>query len=117
MATKPKVEYTKPTSQLDLEARLSAEDEGMKPLFPTQNPTGEPTEDGYLGTDAVYQNYANDTEKPLAAEEGADQLAEEAAEDAYGDGSEAPSEEVQKKYDEDVNVHAKMVDASTSDEK
>jgi hypothetical protein len=122
---KPKVEYTKPTSQLDLEARLGedAEDEKLgTPLFPLKNPDLDPTEDGDVGTDPVYQNYANETDAPLAAEGGADQLAEEAAQDAYGD-AEGVNEAVQKKYDEDVNVHVQGADEppasveTTSDEK
>ena len=107
MAAKQKVEYTKPTSQLDLEARLDSEDDEKlgTPLFPMKNPDLEPTKDGYVGTDPVYQNFANDTEKPLAADGGADQLAEEAAQDAYGDAEES-NEAVKKTYDEEVNVHA-----------
>lgn len=119
MAGKPKVEYTKPTSQLDLEARLdSDEDEALgTPLFPMKNPDLDPTEEGYVGTDPVYQNFANETDKPLAADGGADQLAEEAAQDAYGD-AEGTNEAVQKTYDEDVNVHTQGADETpSSDEK
>jgi hypothetical protein len=41
------------------------------------------TDEGYVGVDPVYQNYANDTDKPLAAEEGPDQAAEDAFHEAY----------------------------------
>lgn len=99
--SKEKATYSKPTSQVDLEARLKADAEETSPPprkkgedfdapgpFNVQgavNPDGEPTEDGYVGTDKIYQNYANETDAPLQADEGADKLAEEAFADAFGD--------------------------------
>jgi hypothetical protein len=99
---KPKVEYSKPTSQVDLEARLTADAEETSPAprrkgedydapgpFELQgalNPDGEPTDEGYIGTDVIYQNYAEDTHKPLQADGGPDELAEQAFADAFGDG-------------------------------
>lgn len=44
---------------------------------------GVVTEEGYVGTDPIYQNYAEDTHKPLAAEDGPEADAEEAFVDAY----------------------------------
>lgn len=67
------VTYTKPTSQLDLEARLANDNEApaaVKTLNPSEQ--GEDDEDGYVGTDPIYQNHANDTEAPGEAEEGAE---------------------------------------------
>jgi hypothetical protein len=68
--SKDKVEYTtsKPTSQLDLEARLERDNENPEvhvsvPVNPSYEAEGE-----YVGTDPIYQNYANETEKPLAGE-------------------------------------------------
>jgi hypothetical protein len=101
-AKKEKVEYSKPTSQVDLENRLKADAEETSPpprrkgedydaptsfeLQGAVNPSGEPTDEGYIGTDVIYQNYAEDTHKPLQADGGPDQLAEEAFAAAFGDG-------------------------------
>lgn len=69
--------YTKPTSQLDLEARLERDNENPAAHVPGySNPASFGVED-YVGTDPVYQNHANDTEAPLKAEGGAEQKAEE----------------------------------------
>jgi hypothetical protein len=79
----------KPTSQLDLERRLG--EDPPNTLFKTVNPvestltaddntselTGGDDGDLYVGTDPIYQNHANDTEKPLQAEEGPDKSAED----------------------------------------
>lgn len=64
--TKPN--YEKPSSQLDLEARQK---KGYKPssvLIQGEDP--QVSDNGYIGVDEVYQNYANDTEAPLRAEDG-----------------------------------------------
>lgn len=75
---------TRPTSQLDLERRL---DEDHKPdsdlslsLKVNPNPFGD---EDYAGTDPIYQNHANDTETPYAAEEGPDKDAEDAVRELY----------------------------------
>ncbi len=48
------------------------------------------TDEGYVGVDPVYQNYANDTEAPYQADEGPDKLAEDAYVEAVeGDPKEA----------------------------
>lgn len=73
---KPKVEYAKSTAQLDAERRaeaLEAEQDGELQVvdhFRSVQPTyGVPTEDGYLGTDPVYQNAADERQAPLEAED------------------------------------------------
>lgn len=60
--------YTKPTSQLDLEARQK--DDYVPSIQLLKGTDPEPSENGYVGTDEIYQNYANETEKPLQAQEG-----------------------------------------------
>lgn len=76
------VTYTKPAAQLDLERRLADDYVSPHVLAKGQNPseTGAytPDDEGYVGTNEEYKNHANDTEAPLAAEGGADKLAEEA---------------------------------------
>lgn len=81
------VEYTKSNAQLDMEARL-AEDFTPDSNISTRttvnpNPFGQ---EDYAGTDPIYQNYASDTHKPLAADEGPDQLAEDFVRDLYEPG-------------------------------
>lgn len=85
------VEYTKPTSQLDLEARqengnasfkvLSTSDQAPKPGDEDEDARSYVVEDndldGYLNVDPIYMNYASDTEQPLLAEEGPEQVLEE----------------------------------------
>lgn len=87
MAEKEKVVYTKPTSQLDLEARQEAEKKGENPFAvadAVRNPTGpEETKDLYVGTDPIYQNHANDTEAPKQSEKGAEKDAEQGFLKAY----------------------------------
>lgn len=107
---KEEVQYSKPTSQLDLEARLTADAEETSPpprrkgedydaptsfeLQGAVNPNGDPTNEGYIGTDVIYQNYAEETNKPFQAEEGPDKLAEDAFAAAFGDGEDRnPPEE------------------------
>lgn len=54
--------------------------------------------DGYVGVDPIYQNHANDTEKPYAAEGGADELAEKAYfESVRGEGKE-PGDQLSELY-------------------
>lgn len=65
---KPK--YTKPTSQLDLEARQAKD--FVNPSVLVKGVDGEPSDNGFIGVDPVYQNYANETDRPLLAEGGAE---------------------------------------------
>ena len=63
-----KPRYTKPTDQLALEARQKSDfvDPGLIKV-------GEypgPSDNGFVGVDPIYQNFANETEKPHAAEDG-----------------------------------------------
>jgi hypothetical protein len=82
---KEKVTYTKPRTQEDLEARLgddhvpaSAVNEGTVLVNP--NPFGS---EAYAGTDPIYQNHANDTEKPFRASKGAEKKAEDQVRNAH----------------------------------
>lgn len=82
-APKEKVEYTRPTSQLDLERRL-ANDNNVEPAghLRSVNPSDaldldDEGDDGFVGVDPVYRNYANETEKPMQADEGPEAKAEE----------------------------------------
>ena len=82
---------TQSTAAQDLERRL---DPDYKPVVGTArlnpNPFGD---EEYVGTDPVYQNHANDTEVPYAAEEGPLQKAEEHFADQY-DMSDADDDKV-----------------------
>lgn len=72
-----KVEFVPPTSQTDLDSRL---DEDYVPGTALPNAHVQPNPFGaedYAGTDPIYQNYGNDTSKPLRAEEGPDKKAED----------------------------------------
>jgi hypothetical protein len=79
-----KVEYTKSTATLDLEARLENDNAVPGPAR-VLNPGYGDVEAGnlYLGTNPEYQNHANDTDAPLQAEDGPERDAEEAALAAY----------------------------------
>jgi hypothetical protein len=81
-----KAVYTKPTTQLDMEERL-AKERGDVPeeLLGRDFSGGRPPEelDAFVGVDPVYRNYADDTNKPYFAEEGA----EGAFENRHTDGS------------------------------
>lgn len=81
---KEEVIYTKPTSQLDLEERLARNNESPLSVVQAQNsqsPFGV-EEGAYVNVDPIYQNYANDTEKPLEAEEGVEKDALDVFKDA-----------------------------------
>ena len=74
-----------PTSQQDMERRLTdgfQEDSVLasRRTFVNPDPFGD---EAYVGTDPIYQNHANDTEKPYAADGGALQKAEEQVADYY----------------------------------
>ena len=73
----PEVEYTKPTSQLDLEARLDKDNRNEAAEAPLATYPDAQDEEGFVGVSPEYANYANDTDKPLAAEEGAEKVAED----------------------------------------
>ena len=75
------VTFTRPTSQLDLEARQKEAErvakEGVDPLVVSVNPVA-PDDSGFIGTDPIYQIRANETDQPLSSEEGPDGVAEAA---------------------------------------
>jgi hypothetical protein len=67
----------KSTHQRYLETVLDPDREA--PVFSESvNPSEAVTSDGYIGTDPIYQNHANDTDEPMQADEGPDKLAEDA---------------------------------------
>lgn len=76
-----KAEYSKPTSQVDLEARLESGNKSSRVLSTADNYEApadtEPGRDmrvedndvsNYVGVDPIYQNYAEDTHAPLVSE-------------------------------------------------
>lgn len=70
-------------AQLDLERR---QEEGYKPDSVLGTVTVNPNPFGYeeyAGTDPIYQNHANDTEVPYAAEEGPEKVAEDNVKELY----------------------------------
>ncbi len=82
MAEKEKVEYTQPTSLVDLENRLKNDNESQLKIQGDQNPNPL-TDEGFVGVSLEYQNYANDTEKPLASKSGPLKKAEQTFMDEY----------------------------------
>lgn len=72
-----KARYEKPASQLDLEARQKKDyvPHGVLPVG--QDP--QPSESGFVGVDEVYQNFANDTDKPLLSDGGPEAKVEQLA--------------------------------------
>lgn len=75
----PETKYTPSTAQRDLEARLSDE-KPIPNLMVTVNPADQEnlvTKEGYIGVSPEYQNAANETDKPMRAESGADKLSED----------------------------------------
>ena len=62
--------YTKPTSQLDLEERQAKDYRNPSELIKGED-IG-PSDNGFIGVDPVYQNFANETDKPLVGEKGAE---------------------------------------------
>lgn len=95
MVAKPKVEYTTSTAQKDLEARLS---DDSVPVYNESTNPAPVGEDGFVGVSPEYQNYANDTDAPLASEKGAEAEAEDAFDAAYGDSSGEPSDAIKEAY-------------------
>lgn len=72
---------TKPTTQVDLERRLAAEDGEEQPEVGSARDfkvEGNDTSD-YIGVDPMYQNYADETHKPMASDGGVEERIEERA--------------------------------------
>ena len=63
-----KPQYSKPTSQVDLEERQKKD--YVPPAVLTQGEDQPVSENGYIGVDPIYQNFANETEAPFAVEKG-----------------------------------------------
>lgn len=90
MANKKKAEYSKPTSQVDLEERLANGNESSR-ILSTSDKASQQEDDGkarimtvegneldsYFGVDPIYQNYANETDAPYPAESGPEAELEE----------------------------------------
>lgn len=77
-------QVTKPSAaQEDLERRQADDyvpDAAVKTVTVNPNPFGN---EAYAGVDPIYQNHANDTEKPLAAQDGPEKVAEENVKKLY----------------------------------
>ena len=71
-----KPNYEKPTSQIDLEARQSKDYVPSAVLV--QGNDAEPSDNGYIGVDPIYQTFANETERPFLSEKGPESKVEEA---------------------------------------
>lgn len=97
MADKEELVYTKPTSQVDMEARLS--DDSEPPAFNESTNPNPFHEDGFVGVGLEYANAANDVDEPLQAEEGPDKMAEDAFDAAYGPASGEPTPRAQEAHD------------------
>lgn len=85
MADKP--ERVPSNAELDLKARLGDDYKGESDLS-TRTTTVQPNalgDEAYVGTDPIYQNHANDTEKPYASRGGPERAAERAFADQYPD--------------------------------
>lgn len=81
MATKkaaPDEGYTPSEAQLDLEQRQGSGNTSSLVLPQAVDPSESPfSGNGFVNVDPVYQNYANEADKPLAAQGGSGQVAEE----------------------------------------
>lgn len=100
------------TAQLDLERRQGNEYVGDSELasrrtFVNPSPLGE---EEYIGTDPIYQNHANDTEKPLAASKGV----WKDAEDAYKESVAIPEDTDESLVVDDPGMGGKAVVADVS---
>jgi len=73
--------FTRPTTQLDLEARFAAEenDGGDEEDAGREYAVEGNDTSAYIGVDREYMTYAEDTHKPMLAEEGVEQEAERRA--------------------------------------
>lgn len=84
MAEQKKAQYAKPASQVDLEERLENGNQSDKVLSTADSYEGAADEggrdfavegndlDGYVGVSPEYQNYANETEAPVEADDSAE---------------------------------------------
>lgn len=107
MAQKEKAVYTDSTAKRDLDSRLS--EEYVPPKFnDAVNPNSEKghlateDEDGdgvFVGVSPEYANAAVDTDRPLQAEEGADELAEDAFAESYEKSDGTVSDSLKEAHD------------------
>lgn len=80
-----KPQVVAPRTQEDLERRLADDHEpdsavNTGTVLVNPNPFGD---EAYAGTDPIYQNHANDTEKPYRASKGAEKKAEDLVREAH----------------------------------
>jgi hypothetical protein len=116
MADQEEVVYTKPTSQVDLEERLSEDYQSSLVLQKDTNPGAAPVDErwkledndtsAYVGVSPEYQNYANETDKPLRSEEGVQATLEEQLYTAY-DGNKEDAEKADEKQADQSDSEAK----------
>lgn len=66
---KQEAQILKSTQEIALERMIEDDPEFSKKIVPGE--TRPLVEDGFVGVDPEYRNYARDTEKPMRAEEGA----------------------------------------------
>jgi hypothetical protein len=106
-----------PTSQVDLQDRLDNDfrtdrvnNVGLPEEVEGLTVEGNDTSGYTSNVDPMYRNYANETEKPIVAEEGAEAEAELVLEDAASTASTVPVEEEKHDVDEDESAP----DTSTS---
>lgn len=91
----------KSTHQRYLETVLDPERKA--PVFSESvNPSVAITDDGYIGTDPIYQNHANATDEPHQADDGPDKLAEDAYIESVEGGPKEPGDDL-KGYFSDVS--------------
>jgi hypothetical protein len=109
-----KPSYSKPTSQIDLEERTK---DGYVPSGQLlQGTDPQPAETGFVGVDPIYQNYANETEKPLLAEKGAESKFEQLAyaDEVDTDFGATPAGEAEAEAEKEEKDETTQSPASTS---
>lgn len=84
MAEKDKPYLVPPTTQVDLERRQKSDvpDAALATSRVMVNPNPFGAEE-YVGTDPIYQNHANETEKPYASKKGPERTLEKQHHDLY----------------------------------
>lgn len=99
-------EAVKSTQQLDLEARQAEDYVSPLAVAKTVGPNESLiSEDGFVGVDPIYQNAANETEMPLASEEGAEKVLEDRVLTQVEDAAKA-EEEKQKEQEQEEPAKA-----------
>jgi len=113
--------FEKSTAQLDLEARQADDYESPLKVAATGEPGDTPFDNaGYIGVDPVYQNAANETERPLRQTEGPEaQIIKDAGHEhntgTFDDESPIPEpdEKPEKKDEEEKDENAESATPPT----